>query len=286
VSEITVHKVNAFTNNGHGGNGAGVVLDVGSLTPEQMQEIGRLVGYSETAFIQRISDAHFRFRFFSPTDEVDLCGHGTIAACFALLQQGRLPEGVDKFKVDVNVGELSIMLQSDGKISLEMEEPTFGEELDIAEIAKILGVDETAITNTGLKPQVVSVGTRQLIVPISDTDTLNNFQPDIPAMTKFSIEQDTMGMHVFTLTDVPDGADAACRSFDPKNGIDEESATGGACGALGYYLSKYTPPKAEYVFLQGLNMSDPSKLYVAVKPSGTVQVGGFAFETGKEDYGV
>jgi PhzF family phenazine biosynthesis protein len=86
MSEITVYKVNAFTNNGEGGNGAGVVLDADSLTSEQMQETARLVGYSETAFTQRISDIRFRFRFFSPTDEVDLCGHGTVAACSTLLQ--------------------------------------------------------------------------------------------------------------------------------------------------------------------------------------------------------
>jgi PhzF family phenazine biosynthesis protein len=251
-----------------------------------MQETARLVGYSETAFTQRISDIRFRFRFFSPTDEVDLCGHGTVAACSTLLQLGMLPEAVNQFKVDVNVGELSITAQPDKKISLEMEEPTFGEELDSADIAKILGIDETIITSTGLKPQVVSVGTRQLIVPVSDIETLNNFQPDLAAMTKFSIDQDTMGMHVFTLTNVPDGADAACRSFDPKDGIDEESATGGACGALGYYLSNYTSPKAEYIFLQGLNMPNPSKLYVTVTPSGTVRVGGFAVETGRENYSV
>lgn len=286
MTKVYVHKVNAFTNNNQGGNGAGVVLDADSLSTVQMQEIGRLVGYSETVFTQQLSDSHFRFRFFSPTDEVDLCGHGTIAACSVLLKEGKLPKSTTSFKVTVNVGDLSINVKGNGKISLEMDEPTLAEELDVDDIAKILGIDEADITNTGLKPQVVSVGTRQLIVPVANFDTLNSFQPDIPAMIRYSIAHDTMGMHVFTLEEVPDGADAACRSFDPKNGIDEESATGGACGALGYYLAKYAQPKAEFVFLQGLNMPNPSKLFVTVKPDGFVQVGGFATEIGTEVYSI
>lgn len=286
MTSVLVHKVDAFTNNGHGGNGAGVVLDADVFTTEQMQEVARLVGYSETAFVQQLNPTHFKFRFFSPTDEVDLCGHGTIAACSTLLREGKIVDSVTKFKVSVNIGELSIEVYPDGKISLELEEPVFYEELEASDIATILNVPESAITSTGLKPQVVSVGTRQLIVPIVDTKTLNTFKPDIPAMIDYSTKKDTMGMHVFTLKDVPDGADAACRSFDPKNGIDEESATGGASGALGYYLHHYTQAKDEYTFLQGLNMTNPSKLLVAVKPNGAVQVRGYATETGTETYRV
>ena len=88
MTEVITYKVNAFTNEGHGGNGAGVVLDADSLTERQMQQVASLVGYSETAFVSQTSEADFRFRFFSPTSEIDLCGHATIAACSVLMEQG------------------------------------------------------------------------------------------------------------------------------------------------------------------------------------------------------
>jgi PhzF family phenazine biosynthesis protein len=284
MSEITAYKVNSFTDNERGGNGAGVVLSADSLTSDQMQRVGSLVGYSETAFVSQSPDADFRFRFFSPTTEVDLCGHASIAACLVLAKEHQLTKSA--FSVAINVGELAITTQPDGKILLRLAEPTLCEELDISTVAAILGIDESAIASTNLKPQVVSIGTRELIVPVASKDVLDKFQPDLKAMTDFSIAHDTMGMHVFTQEEIPDTADAACRNFDPKDGIDEESATGGACAALGYYLTRHNSQQRTYTFLQGLNMPNPSKLYVAVDSDGTVQVGGHAVITSEEHYSI
>ena len=75
----------AFTDHGEGGNPAGVVLDADGLTPTQMLDIARTIGYSETAFVSSGGSAGaLGLRFFSPLAEVAFCGHATVATAVAL----------------------------------------------------------------------------------------------------------------------------------------------------------------------------------------------------------
>ena len=93
---IKVYTLNAFTDDVSGGNPAGVVLDADNLTEKQMQGIAKKVGFSETAFVMSSDSADFRVRFFTPSDEVDLCGHATIATFKLLLLKGRIATVVYK----------------------------------------------------------------------------------------------------------------------------------------------------------------------------------------------
>ena len=75
--------VDAFTSESFGGNPAGVVLlERGQSFPPEvlMTKVAAELRYSETAFVQPCGDGHFTLRYFTPTGEVDLCGHATIAA--------------------------------------------------------------------------------------------------------------------------------------------------------------------------------------------------------------
>ncbi|MBV1926994.1 MAG: PhzF family phenazine biosynthesis protein [Rhodobacteraceae bacterium] len=78
-----VHRIAAFSENGAGGNPAGVLVG-DSLPPDtEMQAIAGAVGYSETAFASPEGD-HWRVRYFAPESEVDFYGHATGAAAAAL----------------------------------------------------------------------------------------------------------------------------------------------------------------------------------------------------------
>jgi len=88
-----IYRVTAFSDSAHGGNLAGVVLDADSLSEEQMLKIAKEVGYSETAFVMKSTKADFKVRFFTPTDEVDLCGHATIATFNLLRDLGAITVG-------------------------------------------------------------------------------------------------------------------------------------------------------------------------------------------------
>src|SRR6185369_17713524 len=83
--KIKVFTLNSFAKTQEGGNPAGVVLDSGNLSEVQMLAAAKEVGFSETAFVGKSNKADFKVRFFTPTDEVDLCGHATIAT-YALMQ--------------------------------------------------------------------------------------------------------------------------------------------------------------------------------------------------------
>jgi PhzF family phenazine biosynthesis protein len=76
--------VEAFTDRPCGGNGAAVVLLDRPLSAEPMQAIARSLNQSETAFLWAHSSGHWLLRWFTPTCEVDLCGHATLAATLAL----------------------------------------------------------------------------------------------------------------------------------------------------------------------------------------------------------
>jgi len=97
---MKVKKVNAFTESLHGGNPAGVVIDSPELTEYQMKYITKTLSVSETAFIFPSNVADYKIRFFSPTLEVDLCGHATIATFFIMAQEGIFTEMKEKITVD------------------------------------------------------------------------------------------------------------------------------------------------------------------------------------------
>ncbi|MHB8577779.1 MAG: PhzF family phenazine biosynthesis protein, partial [Dehalococcoidia bacterium] len=79
MREFPIKTVDAFTDRPLAGNGAGVVTNAEGLDDATMQAIAREVNLSETAFVTASDKADFRVRFFTPTTEIPLAGHPTIA---------------------------------------------------------------------------------------------------------------------------------------------------------------------------------------------------------------
>ncbi len=75
-----IFHVDAFTREPFRGNSAGVVLQADELSETQMQLIARELRHSETAFVLKSADSDVRIRYFTPTVEVPICGHATVAA--------------------------------------------------------------------------------------------------------------------------------------------------------------------------------------------------------------
>ena len=88
MAELDFVKVDVFTQEAYSGNPAGVVFDADGLDEMQMQRIAFEVGSPVTSFVLRSKKADVRLRFFSPTSEEPLSGHGTIGALWCLADRG------------------------------------------------------------------------------------------------------------------------------------------------------------------------------------------------------
>lgn len=239
---ITAYTVSAFTANDGGGNKAGVVLDADELSDDQIQAIAKELAYSETAFVSTSDVATYKVRFFTITEEVDLCGHATIATWSLLFQKGFIEQGMHS--QETLAGTLGIIVSDDGAVFMQQTEPQFLERVGVTDIMPILGIDETGF-DTSLQPQIVSTGLKDLFVPISNKATLMRLQPDFDKMIDLSKKHGVTGLHVFTLDEVNT---AVARNFAPLVGIDEESATGTANGALLCYLKEHDKLQEQDVY--------------------------------------
>jgi PhzF family phenazine biosynthesis protein len=107
---MQVLRYTAFSTDPSGGNPAGVVLDAGGATDEQMQAIATEVGYSETAFLQPEISGDFTVRYFSPLAEVPFCGHATIAAAVAYAER----HGVGEMRLSSASGLVRVSIMAEG----------------------------------------------------------------------------------------------------------------------------------------------------------------------------
>lgn len=280
----------AFTKEVFGGNPAGVViLGEGNDFPndETMRKTAAELRYSETAFIKFLSDADadgtynaFNVRYFTPAAEVDLCGHATIASFSCLREAGLVKPGTTVLNktlagdLDIVIGEESILMDVAPGECVKV----FDEEDALKELYEVLGIkyeDNLPILKT-LKPEAISTGLPDIMLPVASREELNKMAPDFAAVTELTRRLDVVSIHPFALGDGV-AATAYCRDFAPLYDIDEEAATGTANGSLTYYLQRneVIPSKAECLFIQGEAMGRPSEIRsVADGPS--IKVGGSA----------
>lgn len=277
---IKAYTINAFAKSFQGGNPAGVVLDADALTDQQMNGIAGIIGFSETAFVMKSNVADFRVRFFTPKDEVDLCGHATIATFFTLGLLGVVEPG--QYSMETKAGLLKVVVAEDLSILMEQKTPSFLDVLEPAHIAAALNLSVNDLAD-GLPVQIVCTGLRDIMVPVKSMKILHDMKPDFDRVAEISKQQNVVGFHVFTLETV-NNATAHCRNFAPLYGIPEESATGTSNGALASYLFQrglVDPAQAKQLVMeQGYSMNMPSEILVSLKIEGNsisqVNVGGKA----------
>ena len=226
-----VYTVNAFVHQGRGGNGAGVVLQQDEQPASIKQKIATYLGHSETAFITPINDQHHRISFFTPNQEVDLCGHATVASYFLLQQLEHIKNGT--FNMSCRAGDLNIDVSPNGIISMEQTLPQFFETLQPETIAPLLNL---TVNEIGAPIQIVSTGLRKILCPITTLRSLDTIEADLVKIRRLSEKHQVTGIYCFTLESQTAEFFGHCRNFAPLVGIDEDGATGTSIGALGSYL--------------------------------------------------
>jgi len=282
---VDVYVASAFSKDNVGGNKAGLVFDRPDLSAVQKMAIAKKLGYAETAFITSSSVADFCLEYFTPTEEVPLCGHATIGTFAILNLLNKLSK--NNYTIETKSGVLSIKVDSDGMVFMEQNTPTFFNELSLDLFNDCLDVNSI---NDKLPIQIVSTGLRDIMVPIKSTKYLQQLDPNFNVMTELSKEQNVIGVHAFALEEGKDNITAICRNFAPLYDIDEESATGTSNCALACYLFKYVEKKSQYIFEQGYNLNSPSRIIVNLKTHDdmidAVFVGGYGYLVEKKSLSV
>jgi trans-2,3-dihydro-3-hydroxyanthranilate isomerase len=289
-----IYSVNAFSDSTTGGNPAGVVPNAINLNYNDMLNISRKINLSETAFVFPLQNdaSDYEVRFFTPTQEVNLCGHATIACFFALASKGIIT-GTNDVKIinqKTKAGILPVKLYfKDNKIQSVMmtqTKPKFVFNVEnIDELAEIMGVSacDIGIDGYSLIPQAVSTGLTDIILPVKSLSSLKSINPNFAKLTDYSNNLNITGVHAFTLETEEESSTLACRNFGPAVGINEEAATGTSNGALGAYLVENGVLKFKdnvtIICEQGYYMNRPSKIIVKLerrKSDLTIEVGGKA----------
>jgi len=282
---MKIKLIKAFTKDKNNGNPAGVVPDADKLTEKDMPKISSGLGFSESAFVMKSEKADHKIRFFSPTQEVDICGHATIAVFHCLIESGRIrfeDYGEKTFTMETKNGVFPVTCHKDGLVEIVQDKAQYN---DVAvgkrEIAKMLNIKEADIMKHPL--QIVSVGTPKLMISLVSIDALFSIMPDLEGIRRCCEKIGAKGFYPFCFETIDKDSDFHARQFNPLFGIDEDPVTGVAAGALGAYIvHNKISVKRKFIVEQGYVMKKMGRVYVDVADD-EVRIGGYAVTFGEKD---
>jgi PhzF family phenazine biosynthesis protein len=210
-------QVDAFTDRPFAGNPAAVCILPGPADPAWMQDVAAEMNLAETAFLVREGDV-FHLRWFTPTVEVDLCGHATIASAHVLWEDGHLsPNSIARFRTRSG---LLTAAREDSWITLDFPATPVERPVEPGPVARALGV-----------PILFAGATRfDVLAEVESEAALRSMAPDMALLEAIP----SRGV-IVTARASSEGFDFVSRFFGPRVGIAEDPVTGSAHCALGPY---------------------------------------------------
>ncbi|KQX65494.1 PhzF family phenazine biosynthesis protein [Streptomyces sp. Root1310] len=225
---MRIRIVDAFTDRPFAGNPAGVLLLDSFPDEAWLQSVALEVNHAETAFTRRLppgGGADWALRWFTPTTEVPMCGHATLATAHILHTTGA-HEGPVRFAT--LSGVLIATADEDGSITLDFPTAPLIPVTVPDEVTEALGAEPLTAHDTG--PNVGN-----LVIEVADEKTVRGLTPDHAALARYARH----GIIATARAEDPSrGYDFVSRCFFPNIGIDEDPVTGGAHTALAPYWSE------------------------------------------------
>lgn len=243
------YVVDAFTNERFAGNAAAVVLDAEGLGDGDMRSIAAEFNLSETTFVLPTDarGACVRFRWFTPTAEVAMCGHATIAGVHAMVESGKLrrsdPAPSDSIGIDTLSGVLSAFIEEvpgsrgERMIWLDLPTPVLSDyRIDEACLASVLG-----LASDSFEPDLPPARTQDddVLVFVRNVGILNDARPDPRTLGELQEKEDMRGLCLATTRSLTPSIHVQSRFFAPAVGIDEDPVTGSVHGPLAAYLVRH-----------------------------------------------
>ncbi len=217
--------IDAFASQPFTGNPAGVVPLDAWPADALMQRIAFENGLAETAFFVRTGADRFALRWFTPTVEVDLCGHATLASAFVVFHE--LGQAGDRITFDSRSGPLVVTRHSDGFLELDFPATPPRAEDDAALRATVsAAIGGASVTWLGRSPF-------DLLAVLPDAAAVRAVAPDLPRIAALG------GRGLIVTAAGGDGTDFVSRFFAPQAGVPEDPVTGSAhCALTPYWAAR------------------------------------------------
>ncbi|ATO30130.1 phenazine biosynthesis protein [Bacillus atrophaeus] len=209
------YVVDAFAENLFEGNPAGVCIMKEWIPDELMQQIAAENNLSETAFAVKAGES-YRLRWFTPADEIDLCGHATLATAYVIANF--YESNVEEIKFQTISGELVVVKKGE---LYEMDFPS--------RMPKEISLTEEMVEALGVKPVEVHLG-RDLMFVLEKEEDVLNASPDFSKLKELP---DGLGV---SITARSEKYDFVSRAFFPKLNVNEDPVCGSAhCNFIPYW---------------------------------------------------
>lgn len=223
-----IYHIDAFTSEPFSGNPAAVTFG-DDFSEGQKQSIAREMNLSETAFLSKSDKADYKLQWFTPTNEVNLCGHATIASLH-FLHENKLLKNGEEITFETLSGVLRCRFEN-GKYFMQM--PVFkpgAYEHDIKEVIDALNLSEE---NVDPFVETVLLENGNLYICVNNLKTLQALKPDFNRLKVLSADEKKFdAVAVYTLETIDSSSFAHIRFFAPAHGINEDPVTGSANGPL------------------------------------------------------
>lgn len=248
------------------------------MTAYAMQAIAIDANYSECVFISSPdtwSTADYRFRFFSPTCEVDMCGHATLAGIGYIHDHNRAWEKKENYTIQTNNQLIDCRIESNGCIFIKMWKWSIQTlTLSSKYIADILWIspEKNLIDSIALW----SVWATKLLIWVNDKNALDQLEPDMEKIKIIDTEIGSRWIYVYS-EDRSDSSIIHARQFNPTVGINEDPITWVAAWALWVYYREIRKSTTPFSILQWSHMNMPGTIDVTYTSSGEVSIGWYVY---------
>lgn len=215
INNKIIYQVDSFATQPFKGNPAGVMIVNKDFQVELKQNIAMEMNLSETAFIVPNGNS-YDIRFFTPTTEIPLCGHATLASAFILYETGAVDKK-DSIIFNSNVGEL-VITNNNGWIIMNLPKFPYKRIALIPGLKEIIGFEPVELYESSYSWKIAVA---------SKEDDIKNIKPDFDKLLEMEL-----GHLMVTAKSSSIDSDFVVRCFVPLMGIPEDPVTGSAHCAL------------------------------------------------------
>ena len=218
--KLKIYQIDAFTDKVFTGNYAAVILLKEWISTELMQSIATENNLSETAFIKNTINNSYEIRWFSPINEIDFCGHATLASAFVLFEENNM------------IKEIEFIAKTVGSIKVYQEKDNFIKMIFPNRKPKeISSIPEELLNGLSISPSEVLLSQQAYFAIYNNEDDVHKVEPKLEELKK-------LAPYDVVVTSKSNKYDFISRYFWPANGGEEDPVTGSIHTGLAPYWAE------------------------------------------------